>query len=568
MVATLTGVASNEIIAHGLTALRNLDHRGAVGGEPDTGDGAGMLMQVPDRFLREVARDEVDGSSCRRRAPTPSAWRSCRSTPTRPPSRRPRSRRSPARRASPSWAGVRFRSTPTSSAPCRAAPCRPSSSCSSTATGEPRSGIDLDRLAFCLRKRAEHEAGVYFPSLSARTLVYKGMLTTEQLDAFFPDLRDQRMESALCIVHSRFSTNTFPSWPLAHPFRFIAHNGEINTARGNRNWMRAREATLESDLIPGDLKRLFPICDPEGSDTASFDEVLELLHLGGRELSHAVMMMIPEAWENDEVMDPARRAFYEFHSSLMEPWDGPACVAFTDGTKIGAVLDRNGLRPGRFWITEDGLVVLASEAGVLDIDQKTITRKGRLEPGRMFLLDLSEHRVIEDTEIKATLAAEQPYDEWLYSGLVRFEDLPDLEHIVHTHASVTRRQQVFGYTEEELRILVAPIARTGAETIGSMGTDTPDRGAVGPAAAAVRLLQPAVRPGHQPAARRDPRGGRHLAGRDDGSGDEPARTEPGLLPHAAAAVPGHRQRRARQDPAHEPRRRHARVRGPRRARPL
>ena len=473
MVATLTGVPSNDIVAHGLTALRNLDHRGAVGGEPDTGDGAGMLLQVPDRFLREIAKTEMSGvelpeagtyavgmaflpvdadqaAESKSTVETIAGEEGLTVLGWREVPVDPEILGSMSRGAMPSFELVFI-----------------------TATGEPRSGIDLDRLAFCLRKRAEHEAGVYFPSLSARTLVYKGMLTTKQLDAFFPDLRDKRMESALCIVHSRFSTNTFPSWPLAHPFRFIAHNGEINTARGNRNWMRAREATLESDLIPGDLKRLFPICDPEGSDTASFDEVLELLHLGGRDLPHAVMMMIPEAWENDEVMDPARRAFYEFHSSIMEPWDGPACVSFTDGNKIGAVLDRNGLRPGRFWITEDGLVVLASEAGVLDIDQKTITRKGRLEPGKMFLLDLSEHRVIEDTEVKATLAAEHPYDEWLYSGLVRFDDLPDLEHIVHTHASVTRRQQVFGYTEEELRILVAPIARTGAEAIGSMGTDTP-----------------------------------------------------------------------------------------------
>ena len=220
------------------------------------------------------------------------------------------------------------------------------------------------------------------------------MLTTGQLENFFPDLVDERMESALAIVHSRFSTNTFPSWPLAHPFRLIAHNGEINTARGNRNWMRAREALLESDLVPGDLARLFPICDPDGSDTASFDEVLELLHLGGRTLPHAVMMMIPEAWENNTDMEADRRAFYEFHSSVMEPWDGPACVTFSDGNQIGAVLDRNGLRPGRYWVTEDGLVVLASEAGVLDIDQSTITRKGRLEPGKMFLLDLDQHRII------------------------------------------------------------------------------------------------------------------------------------------------------------------------------
>ena len=334
-------------------------------------------------------------------------------------------------------------------------------------------GMALERLAFCLRKRAEHETDVYFPSLSSRTLVYKGMLTTDQLDHFFPDLADERVASALAVVHSRFSTNTFPSWPLAHPFRFIAHNGEINTVMGNRNWMRAREALLDTDLIPGDLDRLFPICTPGASDSASFDEVLELLHLGGRSLPHSVLMMIPEAWENHAEMDAKRRAFYEFHSSLMEPWDGPACVVFTDGTQIGAVLDRNGLRPSRYWVTDDGLVVLASEVGVLDIDPATIVRKGRLQPGRMFLVDTDEHRIIEDEEIKAELAAEHPYDEWLHAGLIHLDDIPEREHIVHTHASVTRRQQIFGYTEEELRVLLTPMANTGAEPIGSMGTDTP-----------------------------------------------------------------------------------------------
>ncbi|OUZ07948.1 glutamate synthase large subunit [Aeromicrobium sp. PE09-221] len=465
-VATLTGEASHTIVAQGLTALRNLDHRGAVGGEPNTGDGAGMLMQIPDRFLRAVSPVELPErgayaagmaflpiddvanakASVERIAAeeglTVLGWRE---VPTQP-----------------DILGSMARSAMPAFELCFVAPAEPG-----------RTGVELDRLAYALNKRAQHEAAVYFPSLSSRTLVYKGMLTTEQLEEFFPDLLDERMESALAIVHSRFSTNTFPSWPLAHPFRYVAHNGEINTAMGNRNWMRAREALLESDLIPGDLSRLYPICSPEGSDTASFDEVLELLHLGGRPLPHAVMMMVPEAWENNAEMDPARRAFYEFHSTVMEPWDGPACICFTDGTQIGAVLDRNGLRPGRYWITDDGLVVLASEAGVLDLDPATIVRKGRLEPGRMFLLDLEQHRVIEDEEIKSQLAQENPYDEWLYSGLVRFEDLPDLEHIVHTHASVARRQQVFGYTAEEVRRLIAPIARTGAEAIGSMGTDTP-----------------------------------------------------------------------------------------------
>ena len=467
-VATLTGVASNDIVAKGLTALRNLDHRGAVGGEPDTGDGAGILIQVPDRFLRAVGGVELPelGSYAAGMAFLPLDDKAAAAAKLRIEAIAVEEgltvlgwREVPI---NPDILGSMSRGTMPSFALMFV-----------TSEGGDLSGIELDRVAFCLRKRAEHELEVYFPSLSSRTLIYKGMLTTEQLENFFPDLSDERMESALAIVHSRFSTNTFPSWPLAHPFRFIAHNGEINTARGNRNWMRAREALLESDLIPGDLGRLYPICDPEGSDTASFDEVLELLHLGGRSLPHAVMMMIPEAWENNTDMDEARRAFYEFHSSVMEPWDGPACVTFSDGNQVGAVLDRNGLRPGRYWVTDDGLVVLASEAGVLDIDQSTITRKGRLEPGKMFLLDLDEHRIIEDHEIKGTLAGEHPYDEWLYSGLVRFEDLPDLEHIVHTHSSVTRRQQVFGYTEEELRILIAPIARTGGEAIGSMGTDTP-----------------------------------------------------------------------------------------------
>ena len=279
--------------------------------------------------------------------------------------------------------------------------------------------------------------------------------------------------SALAVVHSRFSTNTFPAWELAHPYRLIAHNGEINTVKGNRNWMRARETLLASDLIPGDLERLFPICTPGASDSASFDEVVELLHLGGRSLPHAVLMMIPEAWENNAEMDQARRDFYAFHSCLMEPWDGPAGVVFTDGSMVGATLDRNGLRPGRYWVTDDGLVVLASEAGVLEIDQAHVVSKGRLQPGKMFLADLNEHRIVSDEEIKSSLAAAEPYGEWLLGGRLGLSDLPEREHVVHSHASVTRRQQVFGYTEEDLRIIVAPMAAKAAEPIGSMGTDSP-----------------------------------------------------------------------------------------------
>ncbi|HEY2500607.1 MAG TPA: glutamate synthase central domain-containing protein, partial [Mycobacterium sp.] len=306
-------------------------------------------------------------------------------------------------------------------------------------------------------------------------LVYKGMLTTPQLKAFYLDLQDDRLTSALGIVHSRFSTNTFPSWPLAHPFRRIAHNGEINTVTGNENWMRAREALMKTDIFGSedDVEKLFPICTPGASDTARFDEALELLHLGGRSLAHAVLMMIPEAWERHESMDPARRAFYQYHASLMEPWDGPASMTFTDGTIVGAVLDRNGLRPSRIWVTSDGLVVMASEAGVLELDPSTVVRRMRLQPGRMFLVDTTQGRIVSDEEIKAELAAEHPYQEWLDKGLIPIDKLPAGKYLRMPHERLVMRQQAFGYTYEELNLLVAPMVRTGAEPIGSMGTDTP-----------------------------------------------------------------------------------------------
>ncbi|MGD9795085.1 MAG: glutamate synthase large subunit, partial [Acidimicrobiia bacterium] len=297
--------------------------------------------------------------------------------------------------------------------------------------------------------------------------------TTPQLAEFYPDLADPNVESSLALVHSRFSTNTFPSWPLSHPYRYIAHNGEINTVQGNRNWMRAREALLASDKFTGDLERIYPINQLGLSDSASFDEVLELLHLGGRSLPHAVLMMIPEAWESHATMSPERKAFYAYHSSLMEPWDGPASIAFTDGTVIGAVLDRNGLRPSRYWVTDDDRVIMASESGVVDVEPSRVVRKGRLQPGRIFLIDTAQGRIVDDEEIKGELAAQHPYGEWLDEHLVRLEDLPDREHIVYSHDSVLRRQQVFGYTHEELKIILAPMALAGAEPIGSMGTDTP-----------------------------------------------------------------------------------------------
>ncbi|WP_028658773.1 glutamate synthase large subunit [Nocardioides insulae] len=470
-VATLTGVASHEIVQQGITALKNLDHRGAAGAETNSGDGAGILLQVPDEFLRAVCADR--GITL----PAPGAY--AVGTAFLPGDEEHVAKTKERVEEIAVEEGLEvlgWRSVPveTETLGQMALDVLPTFEQLFVAGEKTRvTGMALERLAFCLRKRAERETDVYFPSLSSRTMVYKGMLTTDQLADVYPDLRDERMASAMAVVHSRFSTNTFPSWPLSHPFRFIAHNGEINTVMGNRNFMRAREALLESDVIPGDLQRLYPICTPGASDSASFDEVLELLHLGGRSLPHSVLMMIPEAWEKHGEMDAQRRAFYEFHAAMMEPWDGPACVVFTDGTQIGAVLDRNGLRPSRFWVTDDGLVVLASEVGVLDLDPATIVRKGRLQPGRMFLIDTEEHRIIEDEEIKGQLAAENPYQEWLDGGQIHLDDIPDREHVVHTHASVTRRQQVFGYTEEELRVLVTPMANTGAEPIGSMGTDSP-----------------------------------------------------------------------------------------------
>ncbi|MBC3990697.1 glutamate synthase large subunit [Streptomyces sp. AC563] len=470
-VATLTGEPSHELVEQALTVLRNLEHRGATGSDPDSGDGAGILLQVPDAFLRESVAFPL---------PEPGAYAvGIAFLPGDGPEAAAAVARTEAIAAEEGLAVLGWRVVPV--APellgSTARATMPAFSQLFVADAEGSlSGIELDRRAFVLRKRAEREAGVYFPSLSARTLVYKGMLTTGQLEPFFPDLSDRRFATAIALVHSRFSTNTFPSWPLAHPYRFVAHNGEINTVQGNRNWMRARESQLASELLAGDgrsIDRLFPVCTPGASDSASFDEVLELLHLGGRSLPHSVLMMIPEAWENSASMDAQRRAFYQYHSTMMEPWDGPACVTFTDGTQVGAVLDRNGLRPGRYWVTDEGLVVLSSEVGVLEIDPARVVRKGRLQPGRMFLVDTAEHRIVEDDEIKSALAAEAPYQEWLEAGEIELEDLPEREHIVHTHASVTRRQQTFGYTEEELRLILAPMAANGAEPIGSMGTDSP-----------------------------------------------------------------------------------------------
>jgi glutamate synthase domain-containing protein 2/glutamate synthase domain-containing protein 1/glutamate synthase domain-containing protein 3 len=486
MVTDIKGRRSHGIVADGLKALEHLEHRGAAGAEPNSGDGAGILLQLPADLLRDVVDFELP-------EPAPDGANSFAAgicfLPQDPVTRAAACSRVEAIAADEGIEVLGWRTVPVDPDGAQIGPtalsCMPFMAqffVTAPATGGVHpSGLALDRLIYPLRKRAGHVTpdvagagtGVYFASLSSRTMTYKGMLTAPQMSHFFPDLRDERCVSAIAIVHSRFSTNTFPSWPLAHPFRFVAHNGEINTVRGNRNRMHAREAMLASTNIAGDLSRLSPICTPDASDSASFDQTLELLHLGGRSLPHAVMMMIPEAWENNTAMSPARRAFCQFHASVMEPWDGPACVTFTDGTVVGAVLDRNGLRPGRWWRTIDDRVVLASEAGVLDVPSAEIVAKGRLEPGRMFLIDTAAGRIVSDDEIKEELAAAEAYGEWLHAGLLDLKTLPDRTRVRPNHEAVVRRQIAFGYTEEDLRLMLTPMAASGVEPLGSMGTDTP-----------------------------------------------------------------------------------------------
>ncbi len=472
-VADLHGRKSNDIVSKSLYALTCLQHRGATNAEPNTGDGAGILIQVPDKFFRSVVDDLPEAGSyatgiaflpadAERRASDVAAieriateeglqvlaWREV-----------PIDAHGLGEQAlavMPAFHQLFVASAPTDDNP-------------------PLSGLALDRQVYMARKRIEHELdNVYFSSLSSRTFVYKGMLTTPQLYSFFPDLTSPLMESALGLVHSRFSTNTFPSWPLAHPYRFVAHNGEINTVMGNRNWMKAREALLSAEHWD-DPTKLFPICTPGGSDTASFDEALELLHLGGYPLHHAVLMMIPEAWEKNPNLPADQRDFYNFYGAVMEPWDGPASVTFTDGTMVGAVLDRNGLRPSRYWVTDDDIVVMASEVGVLEVDSSKVVKKGRLEPGKMFLVDTSQGRIVDDDEIMSSLAAERPYSEWL-QRLKGIEDLPETTSQVRADIhpdELAAEQSTNGYTIEELDLLVDPMARTAKEAIGSMGTDTP-----------------------------------------------------------------------------------------------
>ena len=480
-VVNIKGKKSHQIVQQALTVLLNLRHRGACGCETNTGDGAGILLQIPHTFLLEACK----GLSI----PLPEPGHYGVGMLFLPPDASQRKRCEKIVEDIVKQEGETFLGW-------RTVPTINTSMGPTAKASEPflrqlfigRSSKTLDEAAFerklyVIRRRAENairysdvKGGDYFyvPSLSSRIIVYKGMLMSEQVEAFYPELADPALESALALVHSRFSTNTFPSWDRAHPYRYVAHNGEINTLRGNVNWMHARQAMCESGLFKESIKKVLPVIAPDGSDSAMFDNVLEFLVLGGRSLPHAVMMMIPEPWSNHESMSDDKKAFYEYHSSLMEPWDGPASIAFTDGTRIGAILDRNGLRPSRYYVTKDDLVVMASEVGVLDLPPDRILEKGRLQPGRMFLVDTKEGRIVADEEIKNKIIKEHPYRQWLNENLVPLESLPDAPHVHEPdHKTVLLRQQAFGYSFEDVRILMAPLGQNGVEAVGSMGTDTP-----------------------------------------------------------------------------------------------
>ena len=480
-VVQLKGRKSHSIVRDGIVALENLAHRGACGCEVNTGDGAGILIQVPDDFLRSVCAEQNIFLPHEGHYGTGLFFAS-----------HDRTAREYAMQifATIAWDEgqhvLGWREVPTNNSALGASALAAEPLMYQVFVGREDSVPDQDafeRRLYIIRKLFEkrmERSGMdssrtfYFPSLSSRTLVYKGMLMATQLEEYFPDLSDPRMKSALCMFHSRFSTNTFPSWRLAHPYRLISHNGEINTLRGNINWMRAREALFESPLFGKDIEKIIPIIDERGSDTACFDNALEMLMMTGRPIEHAMMMMIPEPWDGHESMSQEKKEFYEFHGCLMEPWDGPASIAFTDGRTIGAVLDRNGLRPSRYYVTKDDRVIMASEVGVLPIEPENVLHKGRLQPGRMFLINLEEGRIIDDAELKHKYASDKPYGEWLKRNLKSFDSFPDAEAADHLSAEeLLEQQQAFGYTVEDLKYIIGPMSQKGEEAIGSMGTDTP-----------------------------------------------------------------------------------------------
>ncbi len=480
-VANVKGRKSHEIVQQGLRILENLTHRGAVGADPLAGDGAGIIMQIPDAFLRE----ECAGLDIAL----------------------PKSGRYgvgmlflPQNDSTRSWCEALFKQIIIEEGQqllgWRDVPTDNSGLGESVKTVEPVMrqvfiGCDSDctdtdafeRRLYIIRKRIENSvresgkkdfAHFYVPSMSARTICYKGMLLANQVGTYYADLNDERLTSALALVHQRFSTNTFPSWDLAHPFRMIAHNGEINTMRGNINWMNARRHSMASTLLGDDLEKLWPIIAEGQSDSACFDNALELLVNGGYSMAHAMMLLIPEAWAGNPLMSEKRRAFYEYHAALMEPWDGPAAVAFTDGRQIGATLDRNGLRPARYLLTDDDLVVMASEMGVLDIAEERIIKKWRLQPGKMFLIDMEQGRIIDDAELKDSLSDSHPYQDWLDKTQIKLASLPgSTSPMVPDSATLLDRQQAFGYTQEDVKFLLMPMAAAGQEAIGSMGADNP-----------------------------------------------------------------------------------------------
>jgi glutamate synthase domain-containing protein 2/glutamate synthase domain-containing protein 1/glutamate synthase domain-containing protein 3 len=468
-VARLDNVATHETIRRGIAALENLEHRGAAGADPNTGDGAGILIQIPDAFLRAQWGEDL---------PPPGAYGVISCFLPQDPQRRAELEAVLSETVhAEGQRVVGWRDVPTDkdyvgyTANLYAPYVKHLVVAAAPELADDQDGFE--RKLYVIRRVAEKAAGpeLVVPSSSSRTLVYKGMLTPPQLLGYFPDLQDSRVESALALVHSRFSTNTFPSWELAHPYRLIAHNGEINTLRGNVNWMRARESQLASELFGDDLEKVLPVVRPAGSDSATFDNVLELLLLAGRALPHALMMMVPEAYEGRTDLPEDVRDFYAFHACLMEPWDGPAAIAFTDGRIIGAMLDRNGLRPGRWLETRDGWVICASETGVLDEPASNIVRKGRLRPGRLFLVDPAEGRIVADEEVKRAVAARRPYGQWYREGVVHLADLPERQPLTPRTEPLRARQLAFGWTQEDLRVLLAPMAAKGEEPTGSMGND-------------------------------------------------------------------------------------------------
>src|SRR5690242_20098543 len=488
-VVNIKGRKSHDIVRQGLQILVNLDHRGAVGADPLVGDGAGCMIQTPDALLRDWARKTgVD-------LPEPGHYAVAMCfLPQDEKARNFAVKRLEHFVKVEKQRLVGWRDVPTDTTGLGAAVIERMPVIKMAIVGRNPKLADQDafeRKLLAIRKQTQNPlvdlekkhklpglSQLYMPSFSSRTVVYKGLLLAPQVESFYKDLQNPLTQSALCLVHQRFSTNTFPSWKLAHPYRFIAHNGEINTVRGNVNWMYARRRTMESDLIGADLDKMWPIIPHGQSDTACVDNALELLVIGGYSLSHAMMMLIPEAWAGNPLMDAKRKAFYEYHAALMEPWDGPASIAFTDGRQIGATLDRNGLRPARFLVTNDDIVVMASESGVLPIPEEKIVRKWRLQPGKMLLIDLEQGRIVEDEELKRTLAEAHPYEEWLRQAQYKLEELSELPEAPtpapsNDPGTLLDRQQAFGYTQEDIQFFLEPMSSEGDDPVGSMGTDTP-----------------------------------------------------------------------------------------------